>query len=91
MTIDDVLKYLEQATKEDMNRIIRGINDRRAQLSQIEAMKFRKGDKVEFNSSKTGELVKGTILKINQKTISLLSDEGTNWRVSPGMLRAVKA
>lgn len=89
MTIDDVLKYLEQATKDDMNRMIRGINDRRAQIAMIDSMKFRKGDRVEFNSSKTGELIKGTILTINQKTISLLSDTGTNWRVSPGMLSLV--
>jgi len=84
------MKYLEQATRDDMNRMIKGINARRAFLYHLESMKFRKGDKVEFNSSKGGELVKGTVLTINQKSISLLSEAGMNWRVSPGMLRMVK-
>ena len=50
---------------------------------------FRKGDKVRFTSSK-GEVISGTVTRVNQKTVSMRCDDGIHgWRVSPTLLEKV--
>lgn len=51
---------------------------------------FRTGDLVEFTSRRTGAVIRGTITKINKKTITLRTATNQDWRVSPSMLRAVE-
>jgi len=48
---------------------------------------FSRGDKVYFDSTKTGERIHGTITKINQKTIELRTDRGNSWKVSASLLK----
>lgn len=43
------------------------------------------GQRVEFDSRK-GMKVTGTIIKVNQKTVSVSTDQGT-WKVSGSLLR----
>jgi hypothetical protein len=57
-------------------------------LEQKQTAQFRVGDKVKFFSRKGFE-VTGTISKINQKTVSLKTDYGSNWRVSSSLLERV--
>jgi len=63
-----------------------------ARLKHLEAadvlnamMKFNLGAKVCFDSTKHGMQV-GTLIKFNQKTVTVLTDEGRRWKVSPQML-----
>ena len=49
---------------------------------------FNIGDRVGFRSS-SGEWKSGIIEKLNKKTISILTDKGHRWNVSPGLLSPV--
>ena len=51
-------------------------------------MKFNVGAKVCFDSAKHGMQV-GTLIKFNQKTVTVLTDEGRQWKVSPQMLSPI--
>lgn len=51
-------------------------------------MKLNVGAKVCFESSKQGMQV-GTLIKFNQKTVTVLTDEGRRWKVSPQMLSPI--
>ena len=51
-------------------------------------MKFNVGAKVCFDSTKHGMQV-GTLIKFNQKTVTVLTDEGRRWKVSPQMLSPI--
>ena len=45
---------------------------------------FKPGDRVRFNNK--GNLVTGTVRRINEKTVGLDADDGRRWRVPPGSL-----
>ena len=47
---------------------------------------FRPGDRVSF-SSRDGREVSGVLVKYNKKTVTIISDNGQKWNVSPGFLR----
>ncbi len=51
-------------------------------------MKFNVGAKVCFDSTKHGMQV-GTLIKFNQKTVTVLTDDGRRWKVSPQMLSPI--
>ena len=61
-------------------------------LDAVEAlnamMKLNLGAKVCFDSSKHGMQV-GTLIKFNQKTVTVLTDAGRRWKVSPQMLSPI--
>lgn len=46
---------------------------------------FNIGDRVRFNP-REGSTIKGFIEKCNRKTVSVISDDGQRWRVSPELL-----
>lgn len=64
-------------------------NSQRALLGERAKATFSVGDKVEFTRSKTGEVVKGSIIAINRKNVRVREDNRImNWSVPPSMLRA---
>lgn len=55
---------------------------------QLEEMsKFSKGDRVSFECS--GDIKTGTITKLNQKTVSIITDDDEGWNVAPSLLSRV--
>ena len=50
----------------------------------FEMAKFRIGDIVSFKAH--DQFISGRIIKFNQKTISILSDDHVQWNVSPKLL-----
>ena len=55
-----------------------------------EAMiRFHPGERVSFESPQHG-LQQGTLVKFNQKTVSVLTDDGRKWTVAPQFLSAIK-
>lgn len=70
---------------EDLREAESALKVRWRELQRRAAISYRVGDKVSF-ISRSGETVTGTVLKINQKTISLKSGY-TTWKVSPSLLR----
>ena len=54
-----------------------------------EMAKFNPGDKVYFEDEE-GETIRGVVVRINQKSITLHTDDHRKWRVSPQLLRKQK-
>lgn len=52
-------------------------------------MAFNIGARVSFDSGKDGRLL-GTLLKFNRKTVTVVTDNGQKWNISPHLLSPVK-
>ena len=73
-----------------LNRyIVEELRRRQRNRTEENMSKFNLGDKV-FFVTPDGERKTGTILRLNQKTASLIADDGCKWRVSPQMLRMMQ-
>lgn len=83
----DELSYEELLTLND--RII----ERLKFLDRVDThdamMQFHPGARVSFHSPKRGPQT-GTITKFNQKTVTVLTDDGRRWNVVPQMLSAIE-
>ena len=88
MSIDiDGLSYDELLDLND--RIITRLKHLDAADTIDAMMKLTLGSKVCFDSGKHGVQV-GTLIKFNQKTVTVLTDDGRRrWKVSPQMLSPV--
>jgi hypothetical protein len=78
--------------EEDLRFLNRLIVERLKLIAQAQSTalmsRFNIGDRVGFQSS-SGEWKSGIIEKLNKKTISILTDKGHRWNVSPGLLSSV--
>jgi hypothetical protein len=70
------------------HRVVERIKMLRAMQAHVEMIAFNLGARVSFDSQE-GRLF-GTLVKYNRKTVTILTDDGRQWRVSPGLLSAVK-
>ncbi len=84
MTID--IDQLTEAELRDLNhRIVarlRFLQQMRAHASMLE---FRLGERIRFHSDSHG-VVAGVITRYNKKTVSIITDDGHRWNVSPQLL-----
>ena len=55
-----------------------------------EMMQFSPGDKVSFEPSGRGKQF-GTLTKYNKKTVTVITESGQKWNVSPHLLSKVKS
>ena len=55
---------------------------------QAEMMRFRPGQRVRFEHQ--GRRLFGTLVKHNRKTVTVITDQGERWNVSPHLLSPVK-
>lgn len=85
-----VLSVLDLLTEEELNELNHRIVQRLRLMQQIRAhgdmINFRLGQRVRFTSS-GGELVRGTLTKHNRKSVTVLTDTGLQWRVSPSLIQ----
>lgn len=80
MTIDQLL---------EMNQIIcQRIDQLRAQQDMNAIMRLRLGAKVHFDTE--DGVIFGTLIKINRKTVVVISEDGRQWKVSPGLVSIVE-
>ena len=54
-----------------------------------EMIQFTPGDQVSFEPSGRGKQV-GTLVKYNRKTVTVITESGQKWNVSPHLLSKVK-
>ena len=47
---------------------------------------LRLGQRVRFTAS-TGDEVRGVVTRHNRKSVTIVTDAGVQWRVSPGFVR----
>ena len=88
MKID--IDQLTEAELIDLNhRIVvrlRFLNDMRA---HVEMLEFKIGDRVTFQPPGQGPL-EGMLTRYNKKTVTVITDTGQQWNVSPAVLSKVR-
>ncbi|BBP43101.1 transposase [Thiosulfativibrio zosterae] len=73
----------------EMNQIIcERIDELRAKQDMQAIMKLRLGAKVHFNTP-DGKVF-GTLIKVNRKTVVVVSEDRRQWKVSPGLVKLVE-
>ena len=70
------------------HRVVERIKMLQAMQAHVDMMAFNLGAKVSFDTDE-GRVV-GTLVKYNRKTVNVLTDDGRHYRVTPGLLSAVK-
>ena len=88
--IEDFITDLNQAELSYLNRLI---VERLKLMSQAkstrEMAKYNIGELVEFESA-DGDTIAGRIIKLNKKTVSILTSGNHQWNVSPVFVRSVE-
>ena len=66
-------------------RIVERLKFLEAMRCHTEMMMFKIGEKVWFES-KGRRKIMGTLVKYNQKTVTVITEQGEHWNVSPHLL-----
>lgn len=82
----DIDRLTEQELIELNHRIVARLKFLREMRAHAQMLDFNIGDRVCFQPDGY-PLVTGILTKYNRKTVSILSDQGQRWNVSPGLLR----
>ena len=81
---------IDNLTEAELIELNNRIVERLRYLEQLEThatmLKFRVGDRVSFRG-RDGREITGVLKKYNKKTVTVVSDTGQRWNVSPGFLR----
>ncbi|HXT38623.1 MAG TPA: hypothetical protein VN887_01230 [Candidatus Angelobacter sp.] len=86
-----VLSVLDLLTEEELVELNHRIVQRLRLMQEIRAhgnmMNFRIGQRVRFINP-AGEVIRGVLTRHNRKSVTVVTDTGHQWRVSPSMLEA---
>jgi hypothetical protein len=86
-----LISVLERLTEQELHQLNHVIVARLRLMQQIKAhgqmINFRIGQHVRFTSS-SGQLIRGVISRHNRKSVTLVTDSGEQWRVSPALIQA---
>lgn len=89
---DGALDAIRRMGEEDLLFLNAQIADRLKLIAQarstVELARFGVGDRVGF-PGKDGLPREGVITRLHKKTVSIITDEGHRWNVSPGLLKAL--
>jgi hypothetical protein len=87
MKID--IDQLSEAELIDLNhRIVARLRFLNQMRAHVEMLEFKLGDRVTFQPPGHGP-VEGMLTRYNKKTVTVVTDEGRQWNVSPTFLKAV--
>ena len=88
--IEDFIKDLNEEELIYLNRLI---VERLKLISQakstFEMAKFNIGELVQFEDN-DGNTITGRVIKLNKKTVSILTEDRQRWNVAPIFLRSVE-
>ncbi|HET7268180.1 MAG TPA: hypothetical protein VFJ15_08730 [Oleiagrimonas sp.] len=83
------LDQLSESELIELNtRVVERLRLLRQAKAQVAMFRFNVGDRVSFQSD-TGEAICGTLIRHNKKSVTVHTDDGGQWRVSPGLLRSI--
>jgi hypothetical protein len=82
----DIDKLTETELLDLNHRIVARLRLLHEMRAHHEMLEFRIGDRVAFHPPGQGH-VEGMVTRYNRKTVTVITDEGRQWNVSPGMLR----
>ena len=87
MSIDiDGLSYEELVQLN--HRVVERLKMLQAMQAHVDMMAFNLGARVSFDSQDGPQ--QGTLVKYNRKTVTVLTDDGRQWRVSPSLLSPIQ-
>jgi hypothetical protein len=86
------IDQLSEAELIDLNnRIVARLRFLQQMRAHVEMLEFKIGDRVSFLPPGQGP-VEGMLTRYNKKTVTVVTDEGRQWNVSPALLnKAVSA
>jgi hypothetical protein len=88
MTID--IDQLTEAELIDLNhRIVERLRFLDQMRAHVEMLEFKIGDRVSFQPPGQGQL-EGMLTRYNKKTVTVITDSGQRWNVSPTVLSRIK-
>lgn len=74
----------------DLNhRVVERLKLLREMRTRKRMAEFKIGDRVSFNGH-GGELLTGLLIRANRKTVTVLTNDGHQWNVAPGLLTLVE-
>ena len=83
---------LDAMSEDELRSLNREIVRRLEALSfarhKIALLSFHAGARVSFEAD--GQTIKGVVVRVNNKTATVVAVDGRNWRVSPGFLRKLE-
>jgi hypothetical protein len=89
MKID--IDHLTEAELVDLNhRVVARLRLLHQMQSHVEMLEFRVGDRVTFRPEGRPAVV-GMLTKYNKKTVTVITDDGQHWNVSPRFLDRVES
>lgn len=71
------------------NRVVERLRFLQQARAHSRMLDFSVGDHVSFDPDGSEPLL-GILTRYNKKTVTVITDEGQRWNVSPGLLRRVK-
>ena len=87
------VEAIKRLNEEDLLFLNRMIVERIKLLAQARAttqmIRFTRGERVSFQDP-DGCMQGGVVLRLNKKTVSVITDDGLQWNVPPGLLRLSK-
>ncbi len=73
----------------DLNhRIVERLRFLKQARAHVAMLEFNIGDRVTFQSDRR-DMVVGILTRYNKKTVTVITDDGQQWNVSPGFLRKI--
>lgn len=94
LKIIDRTSAIERLGEEDLRFLNRMIVERLKLIAQarrtILMANFAKGDRVGFQAP-DGRAIEGIVIRINKKTVSIVTDDDHQWNVGPGLLHLIQA
>jgi hypothetical protein len=87
MTIN--IDQLTEAELIDLNhRIVQRLRMMRQVHAHVQMMEFKIGDRVSFQPAGRPAIV-GMLTRYNKKTVTVITEQGQRWNVSPALLQRV--
>jgi hypothetical protein len=84
----DIDKLTESELIDLNHRIVARLRFLSEMRAHAEMLEFRIGDRVAFQSPGQG-WVEGMLTRYNKKTVTVITDDGRQWNVSPTLLRKI--
>ena len=79
------LEAIHKMSRSELELVVAAVKLRRTQLAKSAARQFVRGDSVRF-TGKRGATVRGTVEKVNPKTVVVDAGVDGKWRVTASML-----
>jgi len=84
----DIDKLSESELIDLNNSIVERLRFLKQKRAHVQMLKFKIGDRVTFRPEGLSP-VAGMLTRYNRKTVTVITDDGQHWNVSPNLLRKV--